>query len=118
MFDKDTAKPNAHYWVLSLINRNFGPGDKLVMTKASSSQDIEAQAAITKTGRKLLLVNTTEHSIQVNVAGSFSGTKANRLEADVVDQASGEEAPRADSLTGQQITLAPFAVAVVSGANR
>jgi Glycosyl hydrolases family 39 len=118
MFDKDTAKPNAHYWVLSLINRNFGPGDKLVTTKVSSSQDIEAQAAITKTGRKLLLVNTTEHSIQVNLAESFSGTKANPLQANVVDQASGEEAPRADHLTGQQITLAPFAVAVVSGSNR
>lgn len=116
MFDKDTAKPNAHYWVLGLINRNFGPGDKLTQT-ASSSPDIETQAAVTSRGRKLLLVNTTEHSMQVDLASSFSDSKA-PLQADVVDQASGEEAPRRDRLTDQQITLAPFAVAVVSRASR
>jgi hypothetical protein len=116
MFDKDTAKPNAHYWVLGLINRNFGPGDKLTQT-ASSSPDIETQAAVTSRGRKLLLVNTTEHSMQVDLASSFSDSKA-PLQADVVDQASGEEAPRRDRLTDQQITLTPFAVAVVSRASR
>lgn len=114
MFDKDTAKPNSHYWVLSLINSNFGPGDKLTAT-TSSTPDVEAQAAITKGGRKVLLVNTTEHPVQVDVAGSFSGDEAKALHSEVVDQQSGEEAPRRDALTGSQVTLAPFAVAVVSG---
>lgn len=116
MFDKDTAKPNAHYWVLYLINRHFGPGDKLTQT-ASSSPDLEAQAAITSKGRKLLLVNTTEHPMRVDLTSSFSDSKG-RLQADVVDQSSGEEVPRSEHLTDQQITLAPFAVAVVSTANR
>ncbi len=110
MFDKDTAKPNAHYWVLKLIASNFAPGDKLVTTKVSSS-DIEAQAAITPVGRKVLLVNTSNHSISVNLAATFADAPLN---AEVVDQSSGEDAPRQDHLEGSQISLAPFAVAIVS----
>ena len=115
MFDKDTAKPNAHYWVLSLVHANFAPGDRLSSTR-SSSPDVEAQGAITKAGKKLLVINTTEHPISVGVRDSFADAIA--LQADVVDQATGEEAPRRDRLTDQQITLAPFAVAVVSQVSR
>lgn len=117
MFDKDTAKPNAHYWVLSLINRHFGPGDKLTATE-NSSEEIEAQASITRRGRKVLLLNTTDHAVQVDLEGTFPGASGKQLQADVVDQATGEEAPRTDRLDGQKITLAPFAVAVVSAAGR
>ena len=112
MFDKDTAKPNSHYWALYLINREFTPGDKLASTTVSSD-DLEGQSALTKTGRKLLLINTTEHPLPVNLAESFSGAEASGLQADIVDQNSGEEPPRAERLNAPQITLAPFAVAVI-----
>lgn len=110
MFDKDTARPNAHYWVLSLINSHFAPGDKLVPTQ-SVSADIEAQALITPRGRKLLLVNTSNRTITVDLGGAF---KARKLNSEVVDELSGEQAPRKESLTDQHIKLAPFAVAVVT----
>ena len=110
MMDGETRRPNAHYWALWLISHNFGPGDKLVSTN-SSTEDVVAQASITPAGKKLLLISTQDHPVVVNLAGAFS---SGNLSAAVVDQQSGEQAPRTDTVTGGQITLAPFAVAVVS----
>lgn len=110
MMDGETRRPNAHYWVLYLISHNFGPGDKLAVTQ-SSNPDVIAQASITSAGKRLMLINTQDHPITVDVAGSFP---SDHLRADVVDQQSGEQAPRSDSVSGHAITLAPFAVAVVS----
>lgn len=111
MFDINASRPNAHYWALHLISHNFGPGDKLVATHASTS-DIIAQASITPTGQKVLLINTTDRSISVDLAGAYKGSG---LRANVVDQASGNGEPRSEALATGQVTLAPFAVAVVSG---
>ncbi len=110
MFDPDTMQPNAHYWALWLVNHHFGPGDKLTKTD-SSTDDVIAQAAITPKGNKILLVNTTDRSVDVNLAGAYKNAS---LHAQVVDQASGEQVPREETLTGSNIKLAPFAVAVVS----
>ena len=109
-FDPDTARPNAHYWVLKLVNSNFGPGDKLVTTH-SSSADVLAQASITSSGRKVLLVNTSNRSVTMELTDVFNG---GNLHAAFVDQASGEQPPRQEPVTGQHITLTPFAVVVVS----
>ena len=114
MFDKDTARPNAHYFALFLISHNFGPGDKLVPTQ-SSTTDIEAQASITKSERKVLLVNTSNRNVTVDLAGSFKGVG---LRAQIVDLASGEQPPRQEILADRHITLGPFAVAVVSQASK
>ena len=112
MYDYETNRPNAHYYALYVISHNFGPGDKLVATH-SSSEDVEAQASITPSGRKILLVNTSNKSIPVSLSDAFRG-KA--LRAQVVDEKSGEQPPREEHLSGSQMTLAPFAVAVVSPA--
>jgi hypothetical protein len=112
MINWETAAPNAHYWVLSLINSNFGPGDKLVATHSSSS-DIVAQASSTAKGRKILLVNTSDRRISASLADSF---KVNALEVEVVDEASGEKPPRHETVAGTTVSLAPFAVAVLSAA--
>jgi hypothetical protein len=111
MMDGETRRPNAHYWALWLISHNFGPGDQLVTTK-SSTDDVVAQASITTAGKKLLLINTTDHDVTVNLAGAYS---AGKLRVQVVDQKSGEQHPRKEKASGQQVTLAPFAVAVVQG---
>lgn len=113
MFDNDTARPNAHYWALYLITHNFAPGDKLVTTK-SSTENVIAQASITPAGRKVLLINTTDQPQTVDLAGAFKAP----LTAQVVDQASGEKEPRKDTCKNAQVKLAPFAVAVVTGAER
>ncbi len=110
MFDKDTARPNAHYWVLSLINKHFGLGSTLVKTESSSTH-VEVQASTTRAEKEMLLVNTSNRTITVDLAASFSGA---HLAADTVDEASGENAPRHEKLRGATLTLAPFAVAVVS----
>ncbi len=110
MVNPKTAHPNAHYWVLSMVNSNFGPGDKLVATK-SSSVDVVAQAATTASGNKVLLVNTSNHVLAVDLSGTFA---MGPLRVEAVDQGSGENPPRVDGVAGPQIQLAPFAVAVVS----
>jgi len=110
MINWDTAQPNAHYRVLQLINSNFGPGDKLVDTQ-SSSTDVVAQASITSSGRKVLLVNTSDKTIVANLGQAFTGSS---LKVEVVDEATGEKPAREDRGTATGITLAPFAVAVVS----
>ena len=114
MINWETAAPNAHYWVLSLINGNFGPGDKLVGTQ-SSSTDVVAQASITSSGRKVLLVNTSNRKVPVNLADAFEGSSLN---VEIVDEATGEQAPRKEHVSGKSITLAPFAIAVVTAASK
>jgi hypothetical protein len=110
MINWDTAAPNAHYRVLELVNRNFGPGDRLIAT-TSTSIDVIAQASATPGGHKLLLVNTSNHAIDLDLSGAF---EAVALKADIVDFATGENPPRAERLSGRSIQLAPFAVAVVA----
>lgn len=110
MMDSETRRPNAHYWALWLISHNFGPGDQLVTTK-SSSEDVVAQASITPAGRKILLINTTDGDVRVNLTGA-AAPGAVRMQ--VVDEKSGEQAPRVERVVGQQVTLAPFAVAAVA----
>jgi len=111
MINWDTAQPNAHYRVLELVNSNFGPGDKLADTQ-SSSTDVVAQASITAAGRKVLLVNTSDKTIAVDLSKALGGSS---LKVEVVDEASGEKPPRKDRASSTTVTLAPFAVAVVSG---
>ncbi|MGA9071398.1 MAG: hypothetical protein WB424_14130 [Terracidiphilus sp.] len=114
MLDWNNAKPNAHYWVLKLVAGNFGPGDKLIATQ-SSSPDVVAQASITPTGRKVLLVNTTNRTIAVNLSDAF---KAKAVRVETVDEASGEQAPRRETVASGKIRLAPFATAVIRVAKR
>jgi hypothetical protein len=110
MINPNTGHPNAHYWVLSLVNRSFGPADKLVDTE-SSSPDVAAQASITAKGKKLLLVNTSDRIVAVDLSRVFA---RDRLRVELVDATSGENPPRTEPIRNQAVDLAPFAVAVVS----
>jgi hypothetical protein len=114
MINSDTGRPNAHWWVLKLINNNFRPGDKLVASQ-SSSRDVVAQASITASGRKVLLVNTSNRTVAVNLSSAFSDR---HLNVEVVDEASGENAPRKERITGARVSLTPFAVAVVKAGSK
>jgi hypothetical protein len=108
MIDWVNGKPNARYWVLKLIKDNFHPGDKILDTTGDTSAGVTAQAFDTPTGRKLLLVNQRNRSIEVTVP---AGT--GHVESSTVDEASGEGEPRTAGVTGAAIELAPFAVTVV-----
>lgn len=110
MMDWRTNKPNARFWVLHLIKDNFHSGDALVETSVSGehAEDITAQAFATSTGRKLLLVNKRNRSIEVPLPDS-AGAKV--LTVDIAT----EDGP-ARSIQPEQgkIKLAPFAVTEVS----
>lgn len=107
MMNWTNGKPNARYWVLKLIKDNFGPGDKLVDTSITPSSDIQVQGFVTHAGKKLLLLNKRDKSLEVKLPASV---KVRSMA--VVDEASGESAARTAEATGPTITLSPFAVAV------
>jgi hypothetical protein len=107
MMNWQTNQPNARYWVLKLIKDSFHPGDKLVETSGAGS-DITAQAFETPAGHKLLLVNKRNHAVEVAVPGLESAS------AVTVDLESGDGPAREIKSGKNEITLAPFAVTVVS----
>jgi hypothetical protein len=116
MVNWETGKPNARFQVLKLLIRNFGPGDILMDTGVSSPADapassppaVAAQAYQTHAGRKLLLVNKEDETVVVTLPAAV-----HRARMDVVDGATGENPPRHARVTGSQVTLTPFAVAVL-----
>jgi hypothetical protein len=107
MVNWETGKPNARFRVLELLKHNFGPGDRLVSTQVASP-DVAAQAYRTSTGRKLLLVNKSVAPVSVNLPPEDAGARM-----DVVDTVTGENPPQSSTVSGTQVTLSPFAVAVV-----
>jgi hypothetical protein len=110
MMDWTTNQPNARYWVLKLIKDSFHPGDTLVETDLTvpNAIDLAAQAFVTPTGRKLLLVNKRNLAIDVPLPDAGKAT------ALTVDAQSGEGPARNIAPSGSKITLQPFAVTVVS----
>jgi len=103
MVNWENGKPNARYWVLKLLKENFGPGDKLVGTSVDS-QDITAQAFITRTGKKILLINQRKKEVMIKLPpGIKDGTVA------IVD-VSAVNGPGKMQVTNDTITLKPFAL--------
>jgi hypothetical protein len=107
MMDWVTNKPNARFWALKLIKDSFHPGDRLVETSIGSA-DLAAQAFLTSTGQKLLLVNKRNRASEVQLQDP---TKASAL---TVDADSGEGPARAVKLIDGKLDLAPFSVTVVN----
>lgn len=109
MMDWRTNKPNARFWVLHLIKDSIHPGDALVETSVKGEQaaDVAAQAFKTPAGRKLLLVNKRNRTIEVAVPDAH---KAKGL---VVDGQTGEGPARAIEPEQDAIELRPFSVAVL-----
>jgi hypothetical protein len=110
MMNWQNNKPNARFWVLKLIKDSFHPGDTLVDTKLSEqdSPDVAAQAFVTPAGRKLLLVNKRDRSVELTLPDA---EKAGAL---TVDEKSGDDSARSVKPTGGKIVLEPFAVTVIS----
>jgi hypothetical protein len=108
MVNWETGKPNARFRVLELLKNNFGPGDKLAATQLVSP-DVAAQAYRTRAGRKLLLINKENAAVSVKLPPEAAGGHM-----DVVDPTTGENPAQRSAVSGTQVTLAPFAVAVIS----
>jgi hypothetical protein len=110
MMDWNSQKPNARYWVLWLLHQHFFSGDSLVETifKQDEPTGLIAQAFITKKGKKILLINTGPTGISFLIPSSANGSLISS-----VDMTSGEMQPVTRSLMANQVTVNPFAVAVV-----
>jgi hypothetical protein len=110
LLDPRTGLPNARYRVLALIVANFRPGDKLVQTTTDwFGRDVSAQAFNTSAGKRVLLVNKRNRSIDLAVKSD-----ANVSSIDVVDSRSAGQSPRSEAVRDGKIHLGPFAVAVAS----
>ncbi len=111
MIDYNNGKPNARYWVLKLIVDNFHPGDRMVESSADVSgggAEPLAQGFATPQGRKILLVNKSNAEETVTVPADFA-----HADFATVDAVTGDDAPRTGTLSGTELTLAPFAVTVL-----
>lgn len=108
MMNWKTAKPNARFWVLSLLKNHFKPGDKLVSTQ-SSSADLAAQGYITPEGKEILLVNKRMREVAVTLPADAAGA-----EVRYVDETTGDNPPATTRVKGEAFTLRPFSVAVVT----
>lgn len=111
MMNYNTGKPNARYWVLKMIKDNFHPGDKLVANaerQTPISSDVEVQGFITPQGRKVLLVNRTNTDKTVKLSPDLK-----HATSFTVDEATGDNEPRAGKSEGTELKLAPFAVTVL-----
>lgn len=107
MMDWTSNKPNARFWVLKLIKENFHPGDTLVKSGVASP-DVEAQAFLTPTGRKLLLVNKRNRAIDLEVKDAENG------KVQTVDELTGDEPAQSTKTPSNILRLQPFAVSVVA----
>jgi hypothetical protein len=107
MVNWNNGKPNARYSTLKLLKDNFGPGDKLVNTIVNNA-DIISQAFSTATGKKILLINPRNKESKINLPAETGGAIIN-----TVSEGNEENNIVQTKLTGNAITLKPFAVTVI-----
>jgi hypothetical protein len=107
MMDWENNKPNARFWALKLLKDSFHPGDEMVETSVGS-KDLAAQAYITSTGRKMLIVNKRNRALEISLPD------AGKASALTVDPSTGDGPARSITTAGGTIALEPFAVTVVS----
>ncbi len=107
MIDWINGRPNARYWVLSLIRENLGPGDTLVATGTGSDQ-VAAQAYRGKKGEELLVINKRNQAIRLQIAG-IPGS----VQMEYVDPSTGENPPGHLVTPAENIPMGPFSVALI-----
>ena len=99
--------PNARYRVLELLHQNFSPGDSIVHT-GLSSHEIVAAAYLQPNGeRKLLLINKSNHPLQIRMAGVRGAIEQH------VDLSTGSNPIATSRLTSDVIALGGLSVMVV-----
>jgi hypothetical protein len=77
--------------------------------KEDAPSDVTVQGFITPQGKRVLLVNRTNREKTLTLSPELQN--ASSL---TVDEATGDEAPRAGKAEGADFKLAPFAVTVLS----
>jgi hypothetical protein len=110
MLDWNDGRPNARFWVLTLLHDNFGPGDKLFEAESSPSQPyVYTLAFVSHDGkRRVLLINKRNRTFDVSVAGSAGG------QVYYVDQTTAFQPPASAKLGSDTLKLGGFSVTVVT----
>ncbi len=106
MMNYNTGEPNARFWTLKLLHDTFGPGDTLCDTTGAGS-DVTAQAFVTKAGRKLLVINKRSMPQTVKLASGVITSVS------YVAPSTGDRPPPSKAVSGTELELEPFEVAVV-----
>lgn len=109
MIDYKNGKPNARFWVLRLIHDNFRPGDRLIRNSADMPAGVVAQGFVTATARRVLLINKTNRPETLSLPPELQNA-----DALTVDEVSGDGEPRSGKANGTSLTMAPYAVTVIS----
>ncbi|MEJ2008260.1 MAG: glycosyl hydrolase family 39, partial [Acidobacteriota bacterium] len=108
MVNWKTGQPNARFWVLKLLDGNFGPGDKLVKTEGGS-EAVYAQGFVTPSGQhKVLLINKRNRPAFISLPGAAGSQEQ------YVDEETGENGVAKAMLVRDQTILGPFEVSVVT----
>ncbi len=108
MMNWKNGNPNARFWVLKLLKDNFVPGDKLVNATYNNALGVYVQGFITNKGKKLLLINKKNTEVPLQLPD-----EAKNAPVSIVDITTRENPPMKSRLTGNNITLRPYTVAVV-----
>lgn len=112
MVDWNNGRPNARFWVLKLLHDNFVPGDTVVELGGDSSSQgpsIYALPVIAREGRKrVLLVNKTEHSREVQLPGARGG------QLEYVDETTAMDPPKKIAVSSDTFTMKGFSVAALT----
>ncbi len=109
MMNWNSGKPNARYHILKLIKDNFGPGDTLVTTNIVGNDDLLAQGFNTKQGKKVLLVNKRNKTVNLVLPAIFDKAKLT-----VVDESTGDNPAAQSAIAGREIEIKPFGVGVIT----
>ena len=99
---------------MKLLKENFGPGDKLVNTSFNANgngepSNVSSQGIITKSGRKVLLINKLNKDASIQLSADSKGASATS-----VDVSTGENPPSQMPLSGNTVVLKPFSVTVIA----
>jgi hypothetical protein len=98
--------------VLELLHSNFGAGDKVVDFRGDQSGTgpyLYALPVVTRDGKKrLLLVNTSQHELNVQIAGATGG------QLEYVDQTTGMNPATKAKVDSDTVPLRGFAVAALT----
>lgn len=110
MVDWNDGKPNARFRVLELLHSNFGPGDKVVDFHGDQAGPyVYALPFVTRDGKeRLLLVNKSEHEVNVQITGAASG------QLEYVDPTTGMDPAKKIGVDSDTVTLRAFAVAALT----
>ncbi len=111
MLNWTTGEGTAKYWTSKLlIDTADIDNDQAVITQTTDVGDknIFSQAFVGQNGRRwVLIVNKRYASVDVSLTGSNGG------QMQIINEASGFGPATEVALTSDQITLSPFAIAVV-----